>query len=303
MTETATQLRHHVLVYESDDEYVERSVDFLREGLEAGEGAIVANMRSGLAKMRDALGPDAERVSFFDNGQTYTRPARALASYHGAFVEHLRDVPSVRAVADMPLVPSWDSWDEWTGYEALCNLSYAHLPVWVVCTYDANALPDPVLDSVLQTHSEELGDDCGPSEHYEDPRELLRNLTPEPQPLPDLRSFATGDDVEAFRERLSRELTREGVPELNALQMLVAGSEVAENAVRHGGGIAEVRTGSAGDRFVCEVVDRGPGFDDPATGYLAPREGTGSGLWVARQLAFLVESFRSPSGFTVRLWL
>jgi hypothetical protein len=51
------------------------------------------------------------------------------------------------------------------------------------------------------------------------------------------------------------------------------------------------------------VVDRGDGFDDPALGYLAPREGTGTGLWVARQLAWLVEFFDSPRGFTVRVWI
>ena len=36
-------LRHNALVYESDDEYVTRSVAFLRAGLERGEGGVVAN--------------------------------------------------------------------------------------------------------------------------------------------------------------------------------------------------------------------------------------------------------------------
>jgi anti-sigma regulatory factor (Ser/Thr protein kinase) len=85
--------------------------------------------------------------------------------------------------------------------------------------------------------------------------------------------------------------------------MLVAGTEVAANAVRHGAGIAEVRVGTVDGRFVCEVIDRGRGFDDPVAGYLAPREGTGTGLWVARQLTWRVEIFDSPRGFTARLWL
>jgi anti-sigma regulatory factor (Ser/Thr protein kinase) len=85
--------------------------------------------------------------------------------------------------------------------------------------------------------------------------------------------------------------------------MLVAGTEVAANAVRHGAGIEEVRVGRSEGRFVCEIVDRGSGFDDPVAGYLAPREGIGTGLWVARQLAWRVEAFHSPRGFTVRIWL
>jgi anti-sigma regulatory factor (Ser/Thr protein kinase) len=83
----------------------------------------------------------------------------------------------------------------------------------------------------------------------------------------------------------------------------VAGTEIAANAVRHGGGIEEVRVGRVDGRFVCEVIDRGPGFDDTVAGYLVPRPGTGKGLWVARQLTWRLESFRSQRGFTVRMWL
>jgi anti-sigma regulatory factor (Ser/Thr protein kinase) len=299
----AAPLRHDAFVYESDEEYVARSVAFLREGLEAGEGTMVANARAGLDRMREALGPDADRVTFVDTTYTYTRPARALSAYNAAFRARLRDAPSVRAVADMRLGPEDDAWDEWTGYEALCNVSYAHLPVWVVCTYDANGLPDQILDSVWRTHSKRLGDGREPNDHFEDPGALVRKLTPEPEPLPDLRSFSPGADLESFRERLARELAAERVPEARALDMLVAGTEIAANAMRHGGAIEEVRAGRANGRFVCEVIDRGDGFDDPLAGYIVPREGVGAGLWVARQLAWRLETFHSPRGFAVRAWL
>ena len=295
------KLRHGALVYESDDEYVAHSLAFLKEGLEAGEGCVVAHTRDGIAMMRDALGSDAEQVRFVDVGSVYTRPARALAAYCGTLVRELREAPSVRAVADVQIGP-WDGeWDEWVAYEAMTNLAYAHLPAWVVCTYDVNGVPDAVLDTVWSTHAEALGDGAAGG-HFEDPRELVRRLTTEPEPLPELRSLPAGDGLEGFRERLARELTAANVPERTALDMLVAGTEVAANAVRHGGGIAEVRAGSVAGRFVCEVIDRGGGFDDPMAGYLVPRAGTGSGLWIARQLAWRLEAFHSPRGFTVRLW-
>jgi anti-sigma regulatory factor (Ser/Thr protein kinase) len=208
----------------------------------------------------------------------------------------------VRAVADVQIGPLRGEWDEWVGYEAMTNLAYAHLPAWLVCTYDVNGLPDAVLDDVWSTHPEVLDDGWRGSDRFEDPRELVRRLAPEPEPLPQLRSCAVGDDIERFRERLARELMAAKVPEATALDMLVAGTEVATNAVRHGGGIEEVRVGNAAGRFVCEVIDRGRGFDDPAAGYLVPRAGTGSGLWVARQLTWRLESFDSPRGFTVRFW-
>jgi anti-sigma regulatory factor (Ser/Thr protein kinase) len=225
-----------------------------------------------------------------------------VATYYGTFREHLRSAPSVRAVASGQFGPSSD-WEEWTRYEAITNLAYAHLPVWVVCAYDVNKLPDRLIEAVWRTHPEVLSDGWQASQHYEDPRELVRRLTPEPELLPELRSWSPGEDLELFREQLARELVAANVPEAKVLDMLVASTEIAANALRHGGGIEEVRAGRAEGRFVCEVIDSGPGFDDPVAGYLAPRDGTGTGLWVARQLTWRVEYFRSTHGFTVRIWL
>jgi anti-sigma regulatory factor (Ser/Thr protein kinase) len=303
MSSETPRLRHSAFVYEAVDDYVERSAAFLRDGLAAGEACMVAHSRDWLAIMRDALGPDADRVAFVDVGSTYTRPARAVASYYGAFLDQLRKAPSVRGVAEFQYGPAQGDWDEWASYEAITNLAYAHLPVWVVCTYNANGLPDRVVDDVWSTHAEMLTDQWVPSDHFEDPREVVRRLTPEPEPLPELRSSLATDDLELLREQLARELVAEKVPQARAIDMLVAGTEIAANAVRHGGGIAEIRVGRADGRFVCEIVDRGGGFDDPVAGYLAPRVATGTGLWIARQLTWRIEAFHSPRGFTVRTWL
>jgi anti-sigma regulatory factor (Ser/Thr protein kinase) len=304
MISHGTQLRHSAFVYDSEDEYVARSVRFLREGLEAGEGAIVANLRPGLAAMREALGSDADQVRFVDVSSTYTRPAQTLAAYHQVYAEQLQEAPSLRAVGDVQFGLDPEEWDLWTGYEAVLNRSFGHLPVWVLCSYDANKAPDPILEGVRQTHPEVLTDKgWNMSDDYEDPDRLLHRLTPEPTPLPDLRSIPFGRNLEEFREQLAPELITEEVAESKILDMLLAASEVAKNAREHGGGIEEVHVGRAEGRFVCEVVDRGIGFDDPAAGYLAPREGVGRGLWIARQLTWLIEFFRSPQGFTVRIWL
>ncbi len=299
---SAATLRHHAFVHESDEEYVAGTAAFLKEGLDAGEGAIVANTRDGLAMMRDALGADADRVAFVDVSATYTRPAHTVANYCGTFLDHLHGAPSVRAVATGQFGDTPAEWREWMAYEAITNLAYSHLPVWVVCAYDASRLPDPVLELAWRAHPEVLTDGWNANDQFEDPRALVQKLTPEPEPLPTLRSF-NADDVERFRERLARELIAEQVPEARALDMLLAGTEVAANALTHGGGISEVRVGRADGRFVCEVIDRGAGFDDPLAGYLAPRDGSGAGLWVARQLAWKLECFHSAGGFTVRIWL
>jgi anti-sigma regulatory factor (Ser/Thr protein kinase) len=101
---------------------------------------------------------------------------------------------------------------------------------------------------------------------------------------------------------LAPELLAAGLGQTRTLEMLLAATEVARNAIQHGRGVEEIRVGRAHGRFVCEIIDRGQGFDDPAAGYLAPRDGIGSGLWVARQLTWRLEFFQSSRGFTARIW-
>jgi anti-sigma regulatory factor (Ser/Thr protein kinase) len=299
-----TSLRHNALVYDSQNEYVARSVAFLRDGLRAGDGAVVANTRPGIAVMREALGSDAGAVTFVDVSAAYTRPARTLAAYHRVYASQLRKTPALRAVADVQFGGDPGEWDMWTGYEGVFNRTFGHLPAWVMCTYNANKLPDPVLDGVWRTHPDVLLNGVSNrSDRYADPAQLLRQTTPDPTPIPDLRTIPFGRDIEEFRERLARELIASGGSEAKLLDALVAATELARNAIEYGNGIEEIRVGLAEGRFVCEIVDRGDGFDDPTAGYLAPRAGVGSGLWVARQLTWRIEFFRSPNGFTTRMVL
>jgi anti-sigma regulatory factor (Ser/Thr protein kinase) len=304
MTSHGTALRHSAFIYESDDEYLARAVPFLKEALDAGEGAIVANTKPGLAIMREALGADAPNVTFVDVGSSYTRPARALAAYHRVYAEQLRATPTLRAVADVQFGPDPREWDLWTGYEAVFNRSFGHLPAWVLCSYNANGTPDPIIEGVWQTHPEVVERRMWTtSGRYEDPDQLLRRITPPAAALPDLRTIGSGSDAEQVRERLAPELAAAGVGEAKRLEMLLAATEIATNAIRHGRGIEAMRVGLAHGRLVLEIIDRGPGFDDPAAGYLAPRSGVGKGLWVARQLTWRIEFFHSPRGFTARIWL
>src|SRR2546429_281061 len=216
MSSDGTALRHNALVYESNDEYLARAVPFLKAGIEAGEGAVVAHTKPGLAMMRGALGPRAAPVTLVE-------------------------------------VVAGDSWSS--------------------------------------------------SDHYEDPDDLLRRITPAPAPLAGLRPIPFGRGAEELREQLARELAADKMSEAQSLDLLLATTEIANNAMEHGGGIQEVRVRRRPGRIVCEIVDRGDGFDDPAAGYLAPREGIGTGLWVARQLTWRIEFFHSPAGFTTRIWL
>jgi anti-sigma regulatory factor (Ser/Thr protein kinase) len=298
------QFRHTVFVYSSDAEYVSAAVDFLRGGLEAGEGALVAAPRRRRALVRRAFGPAAEEIGFLDLAAVADRPAKMLAAQYVALYERLRCFPAMRLLVGVEPGPSGNGWPDWLGYEAALERTLASLPVWMLCGYDAGSAPAPLFDAVLRGHPDLLGGTRrnGPRADF---GEVLGELAPAPRPLPEVRTLAAGEGPEALRERLGAALAAEGVDGSRALDTVLAANEAILNAFRHGEPPVEVRLGRVGGRIVCEVVDRGVGFDDPLIGFDPPGDpgGRAPGLWVVRQLVRKLEAFQAPAGFTVRLWL
>jgi anti-sigma regulatory factor (Ser/Thr protein kinase) len=302
-----SSLRHNAFVYDSEEDYLAVAVPFLQEGLELGQGAVVANTRPRLGAVRDALGAHAAGVRFVDVSESYTRPARTLAAYHQVYAEELSRVRYVRAVADVQFGPVPAEWDLWTGYEAVFNRSFAHLPAWVLCSYTTRDLPDPVRQGIWDTHPEVVsGGTWNDSTSY-DP--LNRPWRPDAgaEPLGQALEIPVVDDLDDLREALVAGLQRLGLPSVKVLDMVVATTEILTNALTHGQGVRAVRAGRLHGRYACEVVDRGPGFEDPSAGYVPPRRSGGSGasggsgLWVARQLTWDLDFFWGPEGFTTRI--
>ena len=303
---TFTSLRHDAFVYESDDEFVAGMAPFVRSGLEDGEAVVaVTTLRNG-AGLRDALGSDAEGVTFIDRDEWYVRPAQVIAGYDRTLRDRLRaGAPAVRVVGEVQFGTTPREWEQWTAYEAILNRAFAHRPAWIVCPYDARTLPDSVVHHAAHTHPQVMTDVSRRSDLYEDPADLVRALTPEAELLPDLRPVILAEDGRGFRLQLARELTADGMPEPEAKAMVLAAGEVVANAVRHGQGARAMRVGRVGGQFACEITDHGPGLDDPLAGYLppGPEQAGGAGLWVARQLTSRLELLSSADGLTVRLWV
>ncbi len=288
-------LRHDAFVYSSDEEFAGRMAPFVKAGLKRGESVVTVTTRANCDLLREALGEASERVSFLDRDDWYTRPAHTVAGYSRTLRHALRNgAPGVRVIGEVQFGISPQEWAEWTAYESILNRAFADEPAWIVCPYDARTLPDHVVEGAAHTH--------GPDR--DDTEELVRALTPEPQPLEGLRTLPLDDDAYEIRSRLARELAAEGLAGGRAAPLLTAASEILSNARRHGYGPREIRVGTVNGRIVCEIADYGAGMDDPLAGYLPPGVAghDGAGLWVARQLTDRLELITSPGGLTVRLW-
>ena len=299
-------MRHSLLVYDDDKRLVEKSAPYLCSGLADGERAVVVLERRKWERLAGALGSDADNALYIERDAFYTRPEAALAGYDGTLRRFVRDGASaIRVFGELPRCETDAEWNLWLTYEAILNRAFEHHPVWVMCGYDTREVPGPLLDGAFETHPEMLTERWGRSSHYHEPEDVVRSRTPTPAPLAGLHALPLDGGPRGFREALGAELEAAAVSELEAGNMLVAADEVLANAQRHGGETLSVHVGRAGDRFVCEVSDDGPGIDDPLAGFLPPRPGhaAGAGLWVARQLTRQLELVPSPQGATVRLWV
>ena len=110
--------------------------------------------------------------------------------------------------------------------------------------------------------------------------------------------------VTDVRSEVRREAVACGLHGQRLEDFLLAVTEIAGNAVLHGGGSASLRLWWSRDTLVCEISDSGPGLaaDRVATHPPDPLAIGGRGLWLARTLTDTLEiSSRADGGTVVRL--
>jgi anti-sigma regulatory factor (Ser/Thr protein kinase) len=102
-----------------------------------------------------------------------------------------------------------------------------------------------------------------------------------------------------LRSTLAAHASRMGAPEGQIDVLLIVASELATNAIRHGGGDGRLRLWHDGDVLICQVIDEGGGIGDPTVGTVAPDPtgpDGGRGLWICRNLAAGLTIDTGPGG-------
>jgi anti-sigma regulatory factor (Ser/Thr protein kinase) len=301
---TTPEIRHDLFVYDTDGRFAAQVEQYLVAGIESDELVMMVASAPKLAILRDALGSDAELVSFVDSSEMYTRPETTLAAFDVAVRSSLElSEQGVRVYGEIPTCATTAEWKAWLTYEAIVNRVFVDHRVKVMCGYDARTVPEAIVRQAWKSHRVVLAETWQISPDYEEPETLVRSLAPAFEPLHGLRSLEIGEPQE-LHDRLAAELATASVSGSRARDLLVAAREVLSNAERYGKGVTAVRIGQVGGHVVCEVTDAGFGFDDPLAGYVPPRplSGDRAGLWIARQLTSRLELRSEPDGLTVRLW-
>lgn len=308
MTSSDGGFLHAALMFGSDDEFLAGALPFLRSGVEREEPVLVVLDEPRTDALREALGPASAAVGFADPADWFRSPGVVLNSYHHYFRQH-HDAAGVRALAS----PAWadlagapGALGEWQRFEALLNLAFPDSLAQVVCPYDVTGLPEGVVEGALATHWALLqGDAVIENERYGDPLDYSRRLDERAlvEPTATVAEIAFSGRADGARRFVRERCRQAGLSPRATEDFVLAVHEVVANAIRHGGDDGRLRAWEESGRLVCEVRDTGPGVADPLQGYLPPvgyGEG-GWGLWLARQIAALVEVRSGPAGSVIRL--
>lgn len=304
MTSNAPGLRHQAFVYEEDIDFLRAAVPFVREGIAAGEAVLAIGSARGVTDLRRALGSDSDAVEFGDAASWYVLPARTIAAYTSFVAENA--TARIRVMAE----PGWETGSaaqisEWTRYEAMVNQAFAGVDASVLCLYDRRTTDPRLLDGALHTHPELTdGARARPNDAYLDASAIHARIDHDPLPAPPPDAVPVPvDDLTAMRSTMSGHARARGMSRPRLNDLLVAATEVATNALRHGLPPVRCRMWAEAGDLVVSVTDEGSWRPGGVPGYTPPDPAarSGLGLWGVRMLCALVQIRTCGPGTEVRL--
>lgn len=300
-TPSGSGYRHELYPYRGEQEFLEGTVGFIREALDAGEAVVVAVPEDKATLLRDEI-PDNCTVRYVDTTKVAHYPGRLIGAWKEWIEEHAAQGRPVRGIGESPWeqARSRAELEELRYHEWLLNKAFADGPAWwLLCPYDTGG-QRAALEQMSRCHPHLRAEGRSePSPGY-DPQAPF-DFAPLSHPCDPYDEFVySSGDLPALREKIAACAKLLGLDSRRLRELHMAATEVAANSIRHGGGIGVLRTWSEDHRLVCEFRDLGY-IDDPLAGRLrpTPTQIGGRGLWLAHQLCDLVEIRSTPDEGTV----
>ena len=287
---THPDFSHGLLVHDTDDELVEETRAFVRQGLESDGQVLVHGTRDRVGLMRRVLG-DRPRLEYGFDEEMYFEPTSTLFAYQRRLAER-KEQTQFWVTGTVPLGHDAAGQAAWNRYESAVDEALGAYPFRALCTYDTRTRPEPVIAAARATHSTVSADlTRRASPDYVDPAAFLKDplarvpVTPTMPPCT-ATTVVDPDDLRRARDLLkARARWYSAVPYQSIDEFLLAVHEVAANGLVHGRPPVLITLWPDVERLTCLVRDSGHGNLDPMTGFRHPDEGAEHmGLWMARQL-------------------
>ena len=302
----AAKPTHRALLYRGLGEFLTMTAREVHGALATDRPVLAALPTTHLNLLRDALDGDGERVRWIDMAQAGRNPGRILPSVLTAFDDAHADTP-VTMIGE-PIWPgrTANEYAAALAHEALINLAFAGRPVSILCPYDVEGLSPEALHDATRTHPE-IVDRKGtrPSDGYSDPADVVAEAAgrlSQPPAHSVVLQVSRVDELLATRRLLRAQAQLAGLSADRAERFTLACHEAIANALRHGGGRADVHLWREADTLVCDVRSPG-GFGDLLAGRRAadPGSATGRGLLLINEICDLVQLSATSKGATVQM--
>ncbi|MFI1212235.1 anti-sigma factor RsbA family regulatory protein [Streptomyces sp. NPDC020802] len=296
---------HPALFYRGEEEYVDGTVSFIRDGLEAGEPVAVAVPGPNLTLLRTALGEAATDVQFIDMTQAGRNPGRIIPRVLRVFADaHPRT--RVRIIGE-PIWPdrSGLEYPACAQHEALINSAFQGRDATILCPYDAEGLSEQVLTDAYATHPVVISGGRERTSPSYAPEQVVA-LYNEPLALAEAAESCDfgADDLPRARHFVVERAARFGLSGMRLEDLGLVAAELTTNSVVHGGGTGTVRVWAENGQVVCEVRDQGH-LKDPLAGRRPrpPAQRGGRGLLLVNYLTDLVRVHTGPDGTVIRCYI
>ncbi len=297
--------RHEALIYSGLDDFLQETLTFIEDGITADEPVLVVLDEDKIDAIQFELGPQANPVMFADMTDVGANPGRIIGRWHGFLADH-RHARAVRGIGE-PIYAGRSPavLEECQLLESLLNVAFPTttrlmdtLPVRRRVHCPTMSWPRRFARIRTWSASRNGSRVCATGR-------LIRHACSAAgsSPVPgDSTNVAFGrDDVAELRHFIARyALDRRFVAaQVGEIEIVV--SEIATNAIQHGGGQGIARVWEHDRVLYFEIEDRG-WFTNPLAGRIppGPTDPSGRGLWIANQLCDLLQIRNHASGTVVR---
>ena len=297
--------RHEALLWHTAEDFTGTLVEFVGDGLDAGEPVMVAVTPQHTEWLRDALGPSAaSEVQFVDMISLGRNPARIIPAWREFVGARSAEREPVRGIGE-PIWPGRHTEEllECQLHEALLNVAIEPAtPLWLICPYDAGALDAEVLEEAHRSHPVivEARSHRG-SVHYagRPHAEVLFGADlSEPRGRPRSATY-TAETVRRLLAYAKLEFYVAGLSLDQADRLSAATELLALGSLHRGSPEVSIRIWGDPDAVICEVIDDVP-LTDPLHGRTLPVE-EHEGLWRVNQVCDLVQLRSAQGRTTVRI--